>query len=258
MSEQRRIELEVEVPGTPEEVWEAIATGPGITAWFMPADVEPRVGGRIVHRHEADTETPGTVTAYDRPRRFAYEESGWADGELAGDLTATEYLVEARAGGTCVVRLTMSGFGDGEQWDRAIESFAAGWRQALLSLRLYMTHFPGEVAAAVAAGDMVAGPKRHAWEELVRALGLPDSPAAGDRVTTAADAPPLAGVVERAEERMVTLLLDEPARGIGFVGTGGPGDQVYTFVRAQLFGPDAETLAAEQQRRWADWFAGRR
>jgi uncharacterized protein YndB with AHSA1/START domain len=25
---ERRIELEVEVPGTPEEVWEAIATGP--------------------------------------------------------------------------------------------------------------------------------------------------------------------------------------------------------------------------------------
>ena len=30
--DRTRIELEVEVPGTPEEVWRAIATGPGITS----------------------------------------------------------------------------------------------------------------------------------------------------------------------------------------------------------------------------------
>ena len=36
-----RNEKEIEVPGTPEQVWEAIATGPGITAWFMPAEVDP-------------------------------------------------------------------------------------------------------------------------------------------------------------------------------------------------------------------------
>lgn len=29
----RRIELDVEVPGTPEEVWHAIATGPSISSW---------------------------------------------------------------------------------------------------------------------------------------------------------------------------------------------------------------------------------
>jgi hypothetical protein len=28
-SEGRKIELSIEVPGTPEEVWQAIATGPG-------------------------------------------------------------------------------------------------------------------------------------------------------------------------------------------------------------------------------------
>jgi hypothetical protein len=43
----RRIENRIEVPGTPEQVWEAIATGPGIEAWFVPADVEPREGGRV-------------------------------------------------------------------------------------------------------------------------------------------------------------------------------------------------------------------
>ena len=42
----RAIDLEIEVPGTPEEVWEAVASGPGITAWFVPAKVDGRVGGR--------------------------------------------------------------------------------------------------------------------------------------------------------------------------------------------------------------------
>ena len=36
----RAIDLDIEVPGTPEEVWEAVASGPGITAWFVPAKVE--------------------------------------------------------------------------------------------------------------------------------------------------------------------------------------------------------------------------
>ena len=50
---KRWIQVEVEVPGTPEEVWEAIATGPGISSWFMPVatneeGAEPCVGGAII------------------------------------------------------------------------------------------------------------------------------------------------------------------------------------------------------------------
>ncbi len=35
-SGMRSVQAEVEVPGTPEEVWQAIATGPGVSAWFVP------------------------------------------------------------------------------------------------------------------------------------------------------------------------------------------------------------------------------
>jgi len=31
-SGRREVQVEVEVPGTPEEVWRAIATGPGISS----------------------------------------------------------------------------------------------------------------------------------------------------------------------------------------------------------------------------------
>ena len=46
MSDERRsFEFEIEVPGTPEEVWRAIATGPGISSWYVPHVVEEREGG---------------------------------------------------------------------------------------------------------------------------------------------------------------------------------------------------------------------
>ena len=43
--ERREIRLEIEVPGSVEEVWEAIATGPGISSWYVPHTVEERSGG---------------------------------------------------------------------------------------------------------------------------------------------------------------------------------------------------------------------
>ena len=33
---RRSVQVEVEVPGTPEQVWQAIATGPGVGAWLCP------------------------------------------------------------------------------------------------------------------------------------------------------------------------------------------------------------------------------
>ena len=41
------VELEAVVAGTPEEIWEAIATGRGISAWLHPTEVEGRAGGRF-------------------------------------------------------------------------------------------------------------------------------------------------------------------------------------------------------------------
>lgn len=263
MSEERRIEVEVEVPGRPEEVWEAIATGPGITAWFMPAEVEGRVGGSVVHRQGEEMASSGTVIAYDPPHRFAYAEDGfegWEDTPLVAESgarpIATEFVVEARSGGTCVVRVVMSGFDDGGEWEQAIESFSAGWRQALLSLRLYLTHFPGEPVASVGAGVTASGSASAVWSELTGGLGLPARPRAGERIATSAPgAPPLAGTVEECDEHMLTLVLDEPARGLGFVGAGGPGEQVYAFVRAQLFGSGGAEVAAREQEAWTAWMA---
>src|ERR687891_698110 len=116
-----RLEFEVEVPGTAEQVWHAIATGPGNTAWFLPTDIEERDGGALCFHMPPDGDSPGTVTGWDPPRRFAYEEPNWASlaGREGAPVTplATEFLVEARSGGTCVVRVVSSAFGSGADWE---------------------------------------------------------------------------------------------------------------------------------------------
>ncbi|MGI8939708.1 MAG: hypothetical protein ACR2JF_16135 [Iamia sp.] len=60
-----------------------------------------------------------------------------------------EWLVEAGDGGTCIVRLVNSGFGDGEEWDEQYHGMTEGWKFFLANLRLHLTHFRGRRAHAV-------------------------------------------------------------------------------------------------------------
>ena len=54
---------------------------------------------------------PGRVAAWEPPHRVLF---AGAEGDEG---LAFEWLVEARAGGSCVVRLVNSGFGSGAEWD---------------------------------------------------------------------------------------------------------------------------------------------
>jgi uncharacterized protein YndB with AHSA1/START domain len=251
----RAIELEVEVPGSPEEVWEAVASGPGITAWFVPAKVDGRVGGTVAldFGPGLGTET-ARITAWEPPRRFVAEVAGEGRPTFA-----TEWLVEARDGGTCVVRLINSGFGSGGDWDAEYDATEAGWRLFLYNLRLYLTHFPGQRSASVLVNGKAAGPVARAFGDLTAALGLAAEAGEGDRVAaTAPDAPRLAGVVERADASMLTLLLEQPAPGVAFVAAEPAADgSAYASVYVYLFGDEAAEVAARDEPAWRDWM-GRR
>ena len=232
------MDMQIEVPGTPEQVWAAIATGPGISAWFMPTEL---AGDRITFHHMAGGSSEARVTDLEAPRRLRFTEN---DGEIAH-----EFLVEARSGGTCVVRL-VTNFGD--------KGASDGWTAALLALKLYLEHFPGRQAANVLAGGRVEGPQARAWEELQASVGLGDI-SEGARVSASGDgAPPLAGVVEGRLDTMVTLRLDEPAPGLGVVGVGGPDDEtVFAIMRAQFFGPEAAAIAERDEPVWRSLIAER-
>ena len=76
MAHRFEITKDVEVGATPEEVWEAIATGPGMDSWFMgQSEVEPREGGRARWSIGGYTED-STVTIWDPPKRFVNTGTG--------------------------------------------------------------------------------------------------------------------------------------------------------------------------------------
>jgi uncharacterized protein YndB with AHSA1/START domain len=245
----REISFEVEVHGTPEQVWEAIATGPGISSWFVTTEI---AGDKMTQHHGNGFDQTSDVVAFEPPHRFAYTDDFQPTPDSEPSVVATEFLVEARSGGTCVVRVVQSGFGTGDAWERAIESFKGGWPGALDDLRLFLTHFAGQPVAGFATGRELDWPRERAWPSLREALGLPEELAPGDRVATQGT-PPYAGTVARTGDGYVAILLEQPAPGIGFLGAGGPGDEVFAFVRARLFGDDAPAVAARAEAAWEEW-----
>ena len=216
--DSRSIELEVEVPGTPEEVWAAVATGPGIGSWFVPGTVEEREGGETVSQFgPGDSMTVrGRVRIWDPPHRVVF------DGGDEGEGMAFEWLIEAREGGTCMVRLVNSGFGSGEEWNDQFDGMDAGWRMFLHNLYLHRRDFPGQVGVAVQPMGMAAVGLDEAWGTLTGALGIPAASAEGDRVAAGPDAPTaLAGTVERAVPRIADPAY--PRAGAGHRGGRGRG-----------------------------------
>jgi uncharacterized protein YndB with AHSA1/START domain len=254
-SGRRSVQAEVEVPGTPEEVWQAIATGPGISSWFVPSEVEEREGGAAVCHFGPGTsmDSVSTITAWDPPHRFAAESRDL--GPNAPPL-ATEWIVEARSGGTCIVRVVHSLFASTDDWDDQLEGCEQGWPDFFRILRLYLTHFRGQRGAGLQLGQPAAEPKAAAWAALTGSLGFAGA-TVGERVRTPAGAPPLAGRVERVGEdpfpEELLLRLDEPTAGIAHLFAMDMGDQPYVSIRLYLYGDQASQVVARDEPLWQAW-----
>ncbi|CAA9243998.1 MAG: hypothetical protein AVDCRST_MAG50-1804 [uncultured Acidimicrobiales bacterium] len=237
MTDERSIDLSVEVPGTPEEVWEAIASGPGITSWFVPCELEGRPGGKVTHFFGSFGSDDSEVSVWEPPHRFEHRSGGERP-------LAYEWLVEARDGGTCVVRLVNSGFGPGEDWDADYNGMAQGWQIFLQHLRLHLTHHRGEHAHAATPTVTIPGPNRAAFSALCAAVGVPDDLVAGDPIRTSGDGPRLSGRVDSvlATPAATTylLVLDEPAPGTAFLSVEGDGEEVGGSLYLYLYGEGAQ------------------
>ena len=254
-SGRRSVQLEFEVPGTPEQVWQAIATGPGISSWFVPTEVEEREGGAITFHLGPDMDSSGSVTAWEPPSRFGYEERDW--GPNAPPL-ATELFVEARSGGLCAVRLVHSLFASGDEWDDQLESFEAGWPPFFQVLRLVLTHFQGQPCSSLRVVGGGPEPESKAWEELAEALGVAGATEGQRRSTPASGgAPLLSGVVEGKGDSKnpheILLRLDEPAPGIALAGAYTWGGKVHVSISLYLFGDRAAVVAARDEPLWRAW-----
>lgn len=249
-SGRRWVELEFEVPGTPEQVWQAIATGPGMSAWFTPTVVEERVGGAMTFDLGPEMQSAAQVTVWEPPQRLGYEERDWS-GEAPP--LATEVVVETRSGGRCVVRMVHSLFTSRADWDDELESMERGWPGFIEVLRVYLAHFPGWRAASVRAMGRCQGSEAEAFEALRTKLGLSDVAVGDRRRVTLEDGPSFAGLVERVEPKELMLRLDRPSAGVALFGAFTWDQKVQIAVSAYFYGDDADALAAREERAWQAW-----
>jgi uncharacterized protein YndB with AHSA1/START domain len=254
-SGRRSVEAEVEVPGTPEEVWKAVATGRGISSWFVPTKVEEKVGGTIANSFGPGMDALATVITWEPPRRLVAESPG--ETGPTDPTVATEWTVEARAGGTCVVRVVHSWTSATGDWDDQFEGHTHGWRGFFRILRLYLAHFSGQPCAAMQQLPSVPEPKLEAWTAFMGALGLAPTDR-GQRVTSKPGAPRLAGVVESMGEPAfpeLLLRLDQPAPGIAHLFALPMGGRVFLTTRLYLYGEQAAATIAQEEPKWQAWLA---
>jgi len=161
---EHRMERTYEVAARPEQVWEAIATADGISAWMVPTRLDPQIGGEVSF-DLGEFQSTGVVTDYTPNTRFAYEEPwpiadhaeaipagmvewfnsiGVSLSEVYSDLAAvtpiaTEFLVESVSGGSCVIRVVTSAYGNGADWEN--EFFAEMTAGVIAMLDTLATHF---------------------------------------------------------------------------------------------------------------------
>jgi uncharacterized protein YndB with AHSA1/START domain len=160
---QHRAERTIEVAATPEQVWAAIATADGISAWMAPTRLDPNVGGEVSF-DLGEFRSTGVVTDYTPNHRFAYEEPwpissdapipdsmvewfnkiGVPLAQVYQDLSlvspiATEFLIESAAGGSCTIRVVTSSYGSGADWENEFfTEMLDGWDELLANLAKHL------------------------------------------------------------------------------------------------------------------------
>ncbi|MGK5518747.1 SRPBCC family protein [Micromonospora sp. URMC 107] len=247
MGHHFELRKDVELAATPEQVWEAIATGPGIDSWFMGrTEVEPGEGGRTRLTMAGQVEE-STITAWEPGKRLADRTEPAPDGTFM----ALEYLIEGREQGSTTLRLVQSGV-LGDNWESEYEAMGIGWDMYLGTLAAYLAHFPGRTAAPVSAFRPDAGGADRVWAAVAEAFGVAGPIAEGDRVRfTVGGLPPIEGVVDlaglptyvgvRTDDALYRFLYSGAERGDALV------------LGHHVFATGQDPARAE--RAWQDWLA---
>ncbi|CAN5242562.1 hypothetical protein BH10PLA2_BH10PLA2_07410 [soil metagenome] len=229
-SGHRSIQVEVEVPGTPEDVWQAIATGPGISSWFVPTTSEQREGGQMVANFGPGMDFPAKITSWEALKRFATE---GATGGPGSPMMATEWSIEARAGGKCLVRVVHSLFASTDDWDNQLDGLEQGWPPIFRILHRYLESFKGQTSSMAQFMSFSKESDTETWEKFGGELGLLKvSP--GQKWSTPAGAPSMSGVVDALGEGMhsntVLIRLDTPAPGTAYLGVFKCGGMTQVYL----------------------------
>ncbi|GAA0966629.1 SRPBCC domain-containing protein [Acrocarpospora macrocephala] len=241
MSHEFQLTHDIDLEATPEQVWAAIATGPGIDSWFMGRnEVEPREGGVATMTMPGFT-GESTVTAWEPGRRFAYRGKAAEDGSFM----AMEYLIEGRDDGTTTLRFVHSGILTGD-WEAEYDALKKGNPLYLRTLAQYVKHFPGRTAVPVAAFGPQQPDQDTVWAAVTRATGLSKDVREGDEVHFTVDGEAIDGVVDTVLEPSFLGVRTDDAL-LRFVGGGG-----MVLTGHHIF---RDVDQADAERIWGDWLA---
>jgi hypothetical protein len=225
-----------DVNATVDEVWQAIATGPGIDSWFMGRS---EVANGMVRTVFGGYTPEAPVTASDPGKRFAYGAPPAPDGRFI----AFDFLIEGRAGASTSLRLVTNGFLPGDDWADEFEAMSKGGALYFRTLVEYLNHFAGRTATPITAFGPPIDDWDRAWARLGAELGLDRPAREGDRVTIGG----ASGTVYFANEPTVGIRTD---------------DAIYRFVQGfhgpmiamhNLFEPATDSAEAEQY--WQAWLS---
>ena len=254
-SGRRVAETSVEVSGTPEEVWKAIATSNGISSWFMPTTVEEHNGKGVSVSVNVmpgmDFKSP--IVEWNAPHSFTTTAEGFSEGAPP---FATQWIVEARDGGKSVVRIVQSLFATTDDWDEHLNAGVDSMGGFFKTLQIYMEHFRNQHSAVHQFRAPAVGTDAESWDALTSAFGLKGMNV-GQSFNAQAGVPELRGVVEyfTSEPYDALLRIEKPARGVAAVGIAGyPGGPSSVGFNLYLYGDDADASMARLVPVWEAWF----
>jgi uncharacterized protein YndB with AHSA1/START domain len=170
----RSAELQERVPGSVNEVWNAIASAKGLGRWFTGKGgvLEKRAGGR--YELEAGPVTiAGEVREFSPGRTLAitWGTEPCTQKNLSLPTVVTFHLTPLAAGGTCV-SLVHSGFGDGPEWDEIYARHAATWKFLLGNLKSVVAYGVDQRGRSIERSLLVRAKRAEAFRLFTTKAGI--------------------------------------------------------------------------------------
>jgi uncharacterized protein YndB with AHSA1/START domain len=178
---ERKVLKEIRIAASPDVVWKALTDAQELTRWFpLDARVKPGKGGSIWISWGPGFEGESKIEIWEPGRhlRKVSAPAGTEQKESTRPPFTVDFYLEGD-GGTTILRLVQSGFGDGQDWDDEYDSIDTGWGLYLKNLRHCLERHRG--ASCVHRFEFLpplAMSREQAWSRLETDLRLPKTPGA--------------------------------------------------------------------------------
>jgi hypothetical protein len=258
-SGRRCVSLSIAAAGTVEEAWQAVASGPGLSSWWVPTEAQLGFDGlptRLIFHSGQQSSSTVEVRDWNPPHEYTVVAEDLAAGAPALQIT---WMIHAGGPLGCRIEVRLSLATPLPDWDHLLLKGQRAWQGSLPVLGLYLANFAGKRCATCTVVCSATESADKVWEIVAEPLGMLFA-GPGDRVKSEPDAPLLAGRLESlgqpTRDYGALLRLDEPAPGIAhlFTATASVG-KVTLWVRLYFFGEQASAAVVREEPHWQGWLS---